>query len=168
MSWIKEFKKNADYRLNESWRMLQIAFEQVEEDWLWERPNGVSNSLGNQLLHMEGNMCQYLWATLGGHPDKRQRDQEFSATQGELKPLWKALEETLKKSKAVIAAASEDDLLKNYSVQAYDLSGIGLIVHAVEHFSYHTGQVAFWVKLRKAQPLGFYKGVNLNQKHDSC
>ena len=56
-------------------------------------------------------------------------------------------------------------LLEVRSVQAYEFSAIGIIIHVVEHFSYHTGQVAFWVKQLKDVDLQFFAGVDLNKKN---
>jgi uncharacterized damage-inducible protein DinB len=48
-------------------------------------------------------------------------------------------------------------------VQGFNLTGIGAVLHAVEHFSYHVGQVAFWVKQLTNSDLGFYDQQDLNQ-----
>jgi len=52
------------------------------------------------------------------------------------------------------------------SVQGFSFSGVGVIIHAVEHYSYHTGQIAFWVKQLKEKDLGFYNGTDLNIKNN--
>jgi uncharacterized damage-inducible protein DinB len=41
---------------------------------------------------------------------------------------------------------------------------LSILVHVVEHFSYHTGQIAYAVKAGKDLDLGFYRGVDLNRK----
>jgi uncharacterized damage-inducible protein DinB len=41
-----------------------------------------------------------------------------------------------------------------------------VVLHVVEHFSYHTGQIAFWVKQLTDHQLGFYANVDLNQQND--
>jgi len=51
-------------------------------------------------------------------------------------------------------------------VQGYYHSGIGIIIHVTEHYSYHTGQIIFWVKLLKNKDLGFYAGIDLNVKNE--
>jgi uncharacterized damage-inducible protein DinB len=50
-------------------------------------------------------------------------------------------------------------------VQVYELTGVGIIIHVTEHLSYHTGQIATLTKLLLEKDLGFYAGLNLNQKH---
>ena len=60
---------------------------------------------------------------------------------------------------------TEDQMLPERSVQGYSFSAIGIIMHVVEHYSYHTGQIAFWVKLLKDKDLGFYADMDLNVKN---
>ena len=75
------------------------------------------------------------------------------------------LNATINNAIGVIESADEKRLLKVYSAQGFDLSGIGIIIHVTEHYSYHTGQIAFWIKQLKDKDLGFYSGVNLNVKN---
>ena len=56
-------------------------------------------------------------------------------------------------------------LLRKRVVQGFDYDGVGILVHVVEHFSYHTGQIAYFVKARKGIDLGFYRGVDLSRKN---
>ncbi|MEK9782244.1 MAG: hypothetical protein VW266_04810 [Flavobacteriales bacterium] len=70
------FQSSCCFRLSESQRMLAKALSLVDEKLFWTRPNTRSNSLGNQLLHMEGNLRQYIIATLGGKQDNRFREEE--------------------------------------------------------------------------------------------
>ena len=81
-SVTESFIENALFRIDENTRMLSLAFSKVTEAQLWESPNAVSNSLGNQILHLKGNLTQYLISGLGGQPDFRQRDLEFSTQKG--------------------------------------------------------------------------------------
>ncbi len=160
---ILEFKQNSIFRLNESARMVKIALENITERQLWERPNTNSNSIGNLLLHLRGNITQYAISSLGNLPDERKRDEEFEATQGGTKKeLLTMLEDTVDKAKGTIQNATAQQLVHKREVQGFEFSGIGVIIHVVEHFSYHTGQIAFWVKQLNQEDLGFYDGHNLN------
>ena len=49
---------------------------------LWLRSNSSSNSIGNLVLHLCGNMTQYIVSALGNNDDNRNRDSEFSANDG--------------------------------------------------------------------------------------
>ncbi len=163
---IDEIKHNALYRMDENSRMIGIALRSIDEAEVWKRPNEVSNSVGNQILHLCGNITQYINSSLGKNEDLRERDLEFSTQEGFSKTelLGKLLETTLK-AKDVILHSTLDDLLEKREVQGFNFTGVGCIIHAVEHYSYHTGQIAFWVKQLKSKSLGFYDGVDLTIKN---
>jgi len=72
---------------------------------------------------------------------------------------------TMEQAKSSIRNCSPEALLKIREVQGFRLSGTGIIIHVVEHLSYHTGQIAFWTKILKDKDLGFYDGMDLNTKN---
>ena len=158
-----EFITNSCYRLDESLRMTKISLEKVTEEQLWLKPNASLNSIGNLILHLCGNMTQYGIASLNEIKDERQRDLEFSTEDRfTKKELFEKLEITVNNVKTSIRNVSLERLLKLKHIQGFQLSGVGNIIHAVEHFSYHTGQIAFWVKQLNNEQLGFYDGQDLN------
>ncbi len=162
-TWHQDFKDNAIFRLEENVRMISIALSKVVEEELWTKQNQSLNTLGNQLLHICGNMTQYIVSGLGGNPDDRNREEEFSTEDGFTKDeLLQRLLLTVQTSTTIIDDATPENLLKKRNVQGFELSGTGIVLHAVEHFSYHTGQIAMQVKLVIDQPLKFYEGMNLN------
>ena len=163
---IEELVKNALYRMDESTRMIKKSLSDISEDEVWQKPNPSLNSIANLMLHLCGNISQYVISSLGETEDKRKRDTEFSVTDGLTKAeLLKKLEDIVDTAKRVIFDAKPDQLLKVRSVQGFSFSGVGVIMHAVEHYSYHTGQIAFWVKQLKNNDLGFYDGMDLNKKN---
>ena len=160
---LEEFVQNALYRIDESTRMIRISLDQLSEDDFWQRPNESSNSVGNLILHLCGNMTQYVISSLGENKDNRQRDLEFSTATGYQKDqLLNKLVETVDTAKRVINDASAEQFIRKREVQGFYFSGIGVVLHAVEHFSYHTGQIAFYTKQLKNKDLGFYEGKDLN------
>ncbi|WP_019669831.1 DinB family protein [Eudoraea adriatica] len=164
--WMTEFLENSVYRLDESTRMNKISLKSIEESNIWRKPNESSNSIGNQIMHICGNMTQYIIASLGGLHDQRNRDAEFSITNGFTSvQLLQKLENTVDQAKNVLKSCSKSQLLQKREVQGFDLSGIGIVIHAVEHYSYHTGQIAFWTKMLVNKDLGFYDGRDLNIKN---
>lgn len=164
---LDEFKQNAIFRLEEGQRMIQLAFAKIEEKHLWEFPFENGLSLGNQLLHICGNMTQYAIASLSELPDQREREKEFATTAGFNKAaLLQQLDQTITQAIASIRQASPNQYTQFRKVQGFELSGIGVVLHAVEHFSYHVGQVAFWVKQLTATDLGFYDQHDLTQLNE--
>ena len=165
---VEELVKNALYRMDENTRIIKKSFLEISEEQIWQQPNSSLNSMANLILHICGNMTQYIISSLGEMDDKRQRSTEFSVSNGYTKAeLVEKLNDTVALAKRIIFDASIDKLIKIRSVQGMSFSGVGVILHAVEHYSYHTGQIAFYVKQIKDKDLGFYDGVDLNVKNNN-
>ncbi|SFR84980.1 DinB family protein [Maribacter stanieri] len=163
---VEEIVENALYRMDESTRMIKKSLAEISEDEVWQKPNPSLNSIANLMLHLCGNISQYIISSLGETEDKRNRDDEFSVTGGLTKDeLFTKLESVVDDAKRVIFNVTPNQLVKMRSVQGFSFSGVGIILHAVEHYSYHTGQIAFWVKQLKNKDLGFYDGIDLNKKN---
>ena len=165
--FIKEFISQCIHRIDENTNRLITCLDEVEESETWKRPNENSNSVGNLVLHLCGNIRQYVISSLGNIDDVREREKEFSADGGYTKSeLLQKLLVTLDEAKNTILGASNDELLRKRKVQGYTYSGIGIIVHVTEHYSYHTGQIVFWTKILRNKDLEFYAGVDLNIKNE--
>ena len=163
----QEFKEQIAYRLDESIRMLAISFEQLEENDIWKRHNEVSNSIGNLMVHLCGNIRQYGIASLGNVIDTRDRNAEFDATNGlGIETLLSLIKETVEEAKQVLSDCSVSELMRKREVQGFTFSGIGVAIHVTEHLSYHTGQIAFLTKQIKNIDLGFYDGMDLTIKNE--
>lgn len=159
----EEFVQNALYRLDESTRMNRISLDQLSEEEVWKRPNAALNSVGNLILHLCGNITQYVISSLGQTEDTRNRELEFTTESGFTKSeLLERLQDTVENAKRVINDAPVEQLVRKRDVQGFYFSGLGVVLHAVEHYSYHTGQIAFWTKQLKNTDLGFYDGMDLN------
>ena len=101
---------------------------------------------------------------IGEQKDNRQRNDEFAAKDGWTKAmLLDQLDTTIAKAIRTIQNAPSNSFVKIRQVQGFEFSGLGVVLHAVEHFSYHVGQIAFWVKQLCEEDLGFYRDHNLNQ-----
>lgn len=148
------------------WNLERITtcLSELSEDEIWQRPNGSSNSVGNQLLHLSGNIRQWILNGLGGRADVRVRDEEFTTTSGYSKAqLLELLNETIQQSIDLLEGLREADLLPERPVQAYVHDGTFILVHVIEHLSYHTGQIIFWTKLLRDKDLRLYGTEDLNQ-----
>ncbi len=166
MQLSADFKEQSIYRIKESQTRIIACLDLLDETQVWQKPNLALNSMGNLVLHLCGNITQYIISTLGGAPDERNRDAEFAATGGKTKEELKVmLHKVIENSIECINRSSEQDLSSLNKVQVYELTGVGIIVHVTEHLSYHTGQIAFLTKLLLEKDLGFYAGFDLNQKH---
>lgn len=167
MSLFKAFiKESTEYMLLNLPR-IHKCLDSITEEELWQRPNENSNSIGNLLVHLCGNITQYIHSSLGNEPDIRDRDLEFSRTGGLTKEeiYWKIAVVT-EKAIDVLKKISEDELMKIRSVQGFDMSGVAIVVHVTEHFSYHVGQITFYVKLLKNKDMAYYTEHDLNQLNE--
>jgi uncharacterized damage-inducible protein DinB len=161
-----EFIDQAVNRLEENTPKIKKCLDELSEPEIWQRPNASSNSVGNIILHLCGNITQYILSSLGATEDKRERDKEFSTEGGLSKvELFARLKATVDQATFTLKNINPNELTKVRSVQGYELSAIGIIIHVVEHYSYHTGQIIFWTKILKDKDLGFYTNVDLNKKN---
>jgi len=145
-------------------RMLKCLDALTDEE-IWSRPNDETVSVGNLVLHLCGNARQWICSGLGGGVDRRVRSQEFE----ERGPIPRArlleqLEETTRDVEEVLGRIAPDSLLEQRPVQIYSESGLSILIHVVEHFSYHVGQITYSVKSRKGIDMGYYKGAPLGGK----
>jgi len=149
----------------ECWPRLEKCLVQLTEAEIWQRPNENSNSMGNITLHLCGNMRQWVVAGLGKVEDTRQRQQEFEE-RGPLPTelLRSKMEETMEEVKTVLEKVKIEDLLATHNVQGFQETGIAILVHVVEHYSYHVGQMTYFVKAVKDMDMGYYADMDLEAK----
>ena len=164
---LQEFLEQSVYRLEESAEKISSCLVLMDDNAFWHRPNLASNSVGQLLAHLSGNIRQYIFSGLAGEPDVRERDREFEppATK-DRKAVETEFRKVVQQAAAIIGRAGEQDLLGRRRVQGFDLTGLGIILHVVEHLSYHTGQIAYITKMHTDSDLGFYKGIDLNAKNE--
>jgi hypothetical protein len=132
------------------------CLEDLAEKDIWWRPNSASNSVGNIILHLEGNVRQWIISGLGGGPDRRDRPREFSERGPIPRPqLLAGLRTTVRKATRVLRGVSACNLKRTYLIQGFRVSGTTAIQHVLEHFAYHCGQIVYVTKLRRQRDLGF-------------
>ena len=136
---------------------IGAAIELLSEADLWWRPNPASNSIGNLMLHLAGNIRQWIVSGVGGAPDERNRAEEFARREPiDRDELLALLTEAVLEADAVIARTDPGDLNERRVVQGRTVTALQAIYHAVEHFGMHTGQILYIAKLRAGRDLGFY------------
>lgn len=159
-----ELKDACLLRINESADRIRKCVHMLSEEQIWHRQNEHLSPVANLVLHLCGNISQYIISSLGHLPYDRARDMEFAANRSHTQAeLLEVFHDTIEAAISIISEAREEELLRVRSVQGFSMTGIGVIIHVTEHLSYHTGQVAMHTKLLIAEDLGFYSGVNLNQ-----
>lgn len=148
--------------LGQYWPRMREAVAPLTEEQIWWRPNPASNSIGNLLLHLNGNVSQWLVATFNHGEDNRNRPAEFAARSGgTAKELLSKLGATLEAACAALDRLTLDDLLATYDIQGYEkVRGLDVVYHVVEHFGMHYGQILYIAKSLTGRDLGFYKELN--------
>ncbi len=129
----------------------------LNDQQIWWRANEQSNSIGNLLLHLSGNVRQWIVCGLGDATDSRDRDSEF-AQRGEIPcaELFDRLKRTVTEAVTVLARLDPDALLERHRIQGMEVSALEAVLHVVEHFSMHAGQILYITKQLTAHDLHFY------------
>ena len=139
------------------WPRMRQCVESLTQEQLWWRPNDASNSVGNLLLHLNGNVQQWLVGSFRELEDTRNRPVEFSTQEGaSAAELLSALGRTLDEASEVLSRLTEADLLRRFTIQGYDVTGLEAVYKVVEHFVLHYGQILYITKMLRKQDLGFY------------
>ncbi|MBA3342263.1 MAG: DUF1572 family protein [Gemmatimonadaceae bacterium] len=136
---------------------LRQCLEALSNDAVWARSNDGSNSIGNLLLHLAGNVRQWIVGGVGGQNVERDRASEFTAVNGpEKQQLLTNLESALREAVRVLDTISDDDLTGKRFIQGRETTVLGAIYHVVEHFAMHTGQIVLLTKIHAPGAIQFY------------
>jgi uncharacterized damage-inducible protein DinB len=153
--WFLSSSRN--YLMAEYLPKIEKCLEQIDESDLWWKPNEETNSIGNLILHLCGNVRQWIISGVGGEIDGRDRQSEFDKKGGvSSRELLDRLTATLREADAVLGSLRPDDWDSRRTIQGNDVSIFEAIYHVVEHFSMHAGQIAYVTKLRAGRDLEFY------------
>ncbi len=136
---------------------IERCLDRLTDEQLWWRPNQESNSVGNLVLHLCGNATQWIISGLGGAPDNRTRDAEFSQTEPiPRNELLTLLRSTVAQVEEVLTNLAPDTLLEKRLIQGVHVDVLQAVFHVTEHFSMHTGQIILLTKLLTGKDLSFY------------
>jgi len=140
------------------WPRLRACVESLSGEQVWWRPNAASNSIGNLVLHLNGNVRQWLVDSFQRREDHRDRPAEFAA-EGNITgaELLARLGATIDEALAVLDRLTEAELTAPYEIQGYHVTGLDAVYQVIEHFGLHYGQIAYITKMLRGQDLGFYR-----------
>jgi uncharacterized damage-inducible protein DinB len=150
--------------LEEYWPRMRTCVQALSDEQVWWRPNENTNSIGNLLLHLDGNVRQWLITSFNQTDDQRNRPAEFAQRDTIARDvLLDRLEATLNEAGEMIGRLTEQDLLREMKIQGYDVTGLYAVYHVVEHFGMHYGQIVYIRKLLTGEDLGFYRELSKTQ-----
>jgi hypothetical protein len=132
-----------------------VSMLSAEQAWL--RGGEHQNAIGNLMLHLEGNVRQWILTGVCGEPNTRDRDAEFAA-RGGIAPaeLARLLRTAVDDSVARLRSLPHARLADRLTIQGYDVTALEAIAHVVEHFAGHAYQIFFITKMLTGEDLEFY------------
>lgn len=138
----QRFLAEADTYLAQYVGKIEHCLSLLSEEQVWWKPNDACNSVGNLLLHLRGNLTQWVLSGIAGTAFERHRSLEFTASETATKSeLMSGLADVVGRVRDTIRELRSRDLVRAIRVQGYDTDGLGVVFHIVEHMSYHTGQI---------------------------
>ena len=146
------------YLVREYPTKIQRCLDVLPDDSLWRRDDASENSVANLLLHLSGNVRQWIVSGVGGAADARQRASEFAAREGDdARALMARLRDTLADADSVLASLDAQRLREQRRIQGRDVKVLDAVYHVVEHFSMHTGQIILLTKRYAPGRVQFYE-----------
>lgn len=142
---------------------LKKCLELLPTEKIWHRPNANSNSVGNLVLHLCGNVKQWILSGLGKAKDTRTRQLEFDEEGPvETQIMLTQLDQIMEDVEIVLQQLEPEDLVKKHLVQGFQENGTAILVHVVEHFSYHVGQITYITKALLDIDVAYYGDIDLD------
>lgn len=137
---------------------LRQCLDVLPETAVWARNDEGSNSIGNLLLHLTGNVRQWIVGGVAQKKVDRNRAAEFETREGAGKmELLSRLDDALREAASVLDEVSDEDLIAKRFIQGRETTVLGAIYHVVEHFSMHTGQIVLLTKMHAPGAVHFYE-----------
>jgi uncharacterized damage-inducible protein DinB len=137
---------------------IKDCLARLTPEQIWTRNSENENVVGNLVLHLSGNVRQWIGSGVAGMPDNRQRDAEFDARGGMALPeLAELLKTRVAEASLIIRAVPAARLRERITPQGHDVTVLEAIAHVVEHFSQHTGQIILLTKMLTGDDLGYYQ-----------
>lgn len=134
---------NACKTLNDACDKIRHCLQQLDDEQIWWRPAEEQNSIGNLLLHLTGNLRQWLVSGLGNGDDARNRPAEFSTRSGDSASVAQSLWEAVADTNSALLAQSAANLLEDRRIQGFDVTCLEAIFDSVSHFVGHAQQIVY-------------------------
>ena len=157
---INEFEKRV---IEENYPRIFKCLSMLDDSSIWFSPNANVPSVGNIILHLSGNCRQWILSGLGGQADNRNRDEEFKIHKNIRKSdLIFLLENVKTNMRHVLKDLKESQMEEIHTIQGFRLTGFSVLMHVMEHFSYHTGQITTLTKIVTNKSTGYYDHFDLS------
>ena len=156
-----EFIRVSRHELRQRLLRVEYCLQKLTLEQIWSREHEIENSVGNLVLHLCGNIRQWIISGVAGAPDNRDRDAEFAHREPVgAEKLATLLRATVEEADRILASLTPDELLAKKKIQVYNLTVLNAVYHVVEHFGEHTGQIMWATKRMLGEELNFYRYLN--------
>ena len=165
-SWDRVFVNYSCDKLEQLTDRICDCLDKLDNEEIWSRGSQNENSIGNLVLHLCGNVRQWIGFGVGGKSDVRKRDAEFAsrggASSSELKDSLRAV---VSEAVSILRGLTGERLEEITKVQNYEMPVLQAVYHVVEHFSGHAGQIMFRTKQVTGKDLGYYSHLSSAGSH---
>jgi len=151
------FLSHSAKKLTQMTGLIEACVLKLDADQIWNRGGDAQNSIGNLVLHLCGNVRQWIGWSIGGQPDIRERDLEFAASSKMGTPeLLAKLNGTVGDAVSILENFPPERLTERVPTQDGERFALEVIYQVVGHFQQHAGQIIFATKLLTGEDLKFY------------
>ena len=156
MTVTEAYLCEAREQLAKATKVIRHCLDQSSDEQLAWRPDGSMNSTGNLVLHLCGNVRQWIICGVGSEPDERNRPQEF-ADRGPFRKadLIARLEEVTGQADAVLQLVTPSQLLESCCIQGFPTTGLSAIFDSVAHFKGHTQEIVSLTRMQLGEGYRF-------------
>jgi hypothetical protein len=146
----------AAHELDSALKRIKHCLGQLNDEQVWLRSLPNLNSIGNLILHLCGNLRQWILAGIGGASDVRNRSAEF-AERGRIpkEELVRRLEAVVEAAKGILARVDARQLADVRRIQGFDVTGLAAIFDSVPHFRGHTQEIIHMTRLQLGEAYKF-------------
>ena len=133
--------------LKEGMGKIEHCVGQLDDEQVWWRPRGEMNSIANLMLHLSGNLRQWIISGVGGAKDVRNRPGEFSDRSNRAKgEVLGILKETVEEADGVLAKVTPEGLVAHRRIQGFDETVMSAIAHTIPHFRGHVQEIIYMTR----------------------
>lgn len=153
--------------IEESLARIEKCLDLLTQEQIWHKKNENTNAIGNLILHLAGNIRQYIIAGVGEEKDLRERDKEFvSGYSHTAEELLAHITPILYDANEVVRQLSSSAFPEEVNIQGFPHTRLSAILHVIEHLSYHVGQITYYTKYINNVDTGYYEGLDLDKVGD--
>ena len=141
-------------KLEQMEKFVDSCLRRLSDEQIWRRDGAHENAVGNLILHLCGNMRQWIMYGVDRQPDVRVRDTEFSADGGlSRSELLARFGATILEVNRILATLDPERLVERTNPQHGEVAVLEAIYQVVGHVQQHVGQIILLTKQITASDL---------------